>query len=57
MKEFACGAVVPDCSATFQAETEDEILQQVAVHAREAHGITDVPPELAEQVKAGISDK
>jgi len=56
MKEFACGAVVPDCSATFQAETEDEILQQVAVHAREAHGITDVPPELAEQVKAGISD-
>lgn len=57
MKEFACGQVVPDCSATFQAETEEEILQQVAAHAREAHGISDVPPELAEQVKAGISER
>jgi predicted small metal-binding protein len=36
MKEFSCGAVVPDCTATFRADSEDDLLQQVAVHARRA---------------------
>lgn len=56
MKEFSCGQVVPDCDARFQGETEEEVLQQVAVHAKEAHGMDDVPPEVLEQVKAGISE-
>jgi predicted small metal-binding protein len=56
VKEFSCGQVVPDCDARFQGETEEEVLQQVAVHAKEAHGMDDVPPEVLEQVKAGISE-
>ena len=52
MKQFACGAVVPGCAAMFTAEDEQEMLQQVALHAREEHGMDDVPPELAEQVVA-----
>ncbi len=57
MKEFSCGAVVPGCDARFEGENEEEILQQVAVHAREAHGMEDVPPDVVEQVRAGISDR
>lgn len=57
MKEFACGAVVPGCSAKFSAETEEQILQQVAVHAREDHGMETVPDEVVEQVKAQISER
>jgi predicted small metal-binding protein len=57
MKEFTCGAVVPGCSATFEGETEDSILQQVAIHAREDHGMTEVPTELVDQVRAGIQDR
>jgi predicted small metal-binding protein len=50
MKTFACGAVVPGCTATFAAETEDEVLEQVARHAREDHGMSEVPDHLIQQV-------
>ncbi|MEA2177082.1 MAG: hypothetical protein QOG77_379 [Solirubrobacteraceae bacterium] len=54
MKSFACGAVVPGCTATFTAESEDELLGQVATHARDEHGMTEVPAELVEQVRQKI---
>jgi predicted small metal-binding protein len=54
MKTFTCGAVVAGCTATFTAETEEGILEQVAVHAREEHGMTDVPDEVVSQVRANI---
>ena len=56
MKQFSCGAVVPGCTASFTAQTEDEILSQVAEHAEKDHGMSEVPPEVVEQVKANISD-
>lgn len=52
MKQFACGAVVPGCTATFEADDQDQILSQVADHAREAHGMDEVPDAVVEQVKA-----
>ena len=54
MKEFSCSQVFPDCDAKVQAETEDEVLQQVAAHARDVHGVDPVPPEVVEQVRAGM---
>jgi predicted small metal-binding protein len=54
MKTFACGAVVPGCTATFAAETEEGVLEQVAQHAREEHGLTEIPDELVAQVRANI---
>ena len=54
MKHFACGLVVPGCTATFTAPTEDGILEQVAHHASADHGIDDVTPELVAQVRANI---
>lgn len=54
MKQFACGAVIPDCSAIFHAETEDEIVGQVAVHAREDHGISGLSPEVERKVRAHV---
>ncbi len=56
MKEFYCGAVVPDCSTRFRAENEQAILEQVARHAQEAHGMTTVPDAVVEQVRANIHD-
>jgi predicted small metal-binding protein len=55
MKTFACGSVVPGCVATFEAATEQEILAQVAAHARHDHGMDEVPPPVVEQVLANIS--
>ena len=57
MKEFRCGDLVPGCTTTFEGESEEEILKQVAVHAREDHGMDEVPPEVVDQVIAGISER
>ena len=55
MKTFACGSVVPGCTATFSAPTEDGILEQVARHARDDHGLTEVSDDLVAQVRANIA--
>ena len=54
MKTFACGAVVPGCTATFTAESEEGILEQVARHARDDHDLPEVPDELVRQVLANL---
>lgn len=54
MKTFACGAVVPGCAASVSADTEDEVLRQVERHAREDHGMAEVPDELLRLVLANL---
>ncbi|MBX0299162.1 DUF1059 domain-containing protein [Cryobacterium sp. 1639] len=50
MKSFACGDVVPGCTASWVSSTDDEILVLVAQHASAAHGIETVTPELVESI-------
>lgn len=57
MKEFRCGDLVPGCPTTFEAESTDEILEQVAVHARDEHGMYEVPPDVVDKVLAQISER
>lgn len=54
MKTFTCGAVVAGCTASFTAENEEGILEQVAQHARDEHGMTEVPEDVVHQVIANI---
>lgn len=56
MKKFACGDVVPGCTATFQGPTDDAILGQVARHAHDDHGLTDVSADLVAAVKKAIQE-
>jgi predicted small metal-binding protein len=56
MKAFACGALVPGCTATFTAPNEGEILACVAEHAQRDHGMSEIPPEVVEQVRANVQD-
>jgi predicted small metal-binding protein len=51
---LACGDAVPGCSARFEDESRERILEQVTVHAREAHGVTDVTPEMLAAIGANI---
>jgi len=53
-KELKCGDLMPGCEHVVRADTEEEALQQVAAHAKEAHGIEEVTPELVEQVKGAM---
>jgi predicted small metal-binding protein len=56
MKAFACGAVVPGCTATFKANSEPEILALVAEHAKVDHGMAQVPDEVVAQVRENIRE-
>jgi predicted small metal-binding protein len=56
-KHIACNAVVPGCSFTASAATEEELLQKVAEHAAHEHGVTEVSPELAVKLRAAIESR
>jgi len=51
---LACGDVVPGCAAKLEADSEDELMAKVADHARDEHGVAEITPELAEQVKDAV---
>ncbi len=53
-KQISCGDVVPGCDWKASAQSEDELLKQVTTHAAEVHGVKEVTPELAAQVRAAI---
>jgi uncharacterized OsmC-like protein/predicted small metal-binding protein len=56
MKVVHCRDVGFDCEGVVRAETEEEVLSQVAEHARAVHDV-EVTPELAQQVKELIRDE
>lgn len=55
-KVLKCGDLMPGCSFQAKAETEDEVLQAAAAHAKEVHGL-EPTPDLVEKVKAAIRDE
>ncbi len=56
-KVLECAKVDPSsgCKHIVRGETEKDVLQKAAEHAKE-HGIREVTPELIERVKANIRD-
>lgn len=51
---LSCGDAMPGCSARFEGDTRDTILDQVSVHAQRDHGVTDVTPEMLAAIDANI---
>jgi predicted small metal-binding protein len=56
MKVVRCREVGFDCEGVVRAESEEEVLRQVAEHARTVHNV-EVTPDLAKEVKALIKDE
>lgn len=52
--KLSCGDAMPGCSARFEEDSRDRILELVSVHAQEAHGVTEVTPEMLEAIGANI---
>ncbi|MBO9521710.1 MAG: DUF1059 domain-containing protein [Nocardioidaceae bacterium] len=52
--KLACGDAVPGCSARFEEDSRELILAQVVVHAREAHGVAEVGPDMLAAIGANI---
>ena len=55
-KVLRCGDMMAGCDYVARAESEEELMQKAAQHAREAHGIT-VSPEVVQQIKTKIRDE
>ena len=56
-KNIACGDVVPGCTFTASADTEEELIKKVIAHAAHDHGVTEITPELAAKVQAAIKSQ
>ena len=56
MKQFKCGDVVLGCEWVARNEDEQELFAEISSHAREAHGMDEVPPEVVDEIKAVITE-
>jgi predicted small metal-binding protein len=53
-KHLRCRDLGMNCDFEARGATEEEVVQKVAAHAKGAHQISEIPPELASQVRAAI---
>ena len=53
-KVVSCREIGVDCDFVARAETEKELLEKCADHARTAHSMQEITPELAAKVRASI---
>ena len=51
---LSCGDAVPGCSARFEEDSKERILELVSQHAREAHGVVEVTQEMLQAMAANI---
>lgn len=55
-KKLSCRDVGVDCDFEATGETVEEIMQKAAQHAKEAHGMTEIPQELIEKCQKAIRE-
>ncbi len=56
-KVVSCREVGVDCDFEARGESEQEVLQKCAEHAKLAHGMDQIPADLAAKVRASIRDE
>jgi len=56
-KTVSCRDVGADCDFVARGNSEEEIMSQVAEHARTEHSMDEIPAEVREQVRAAIRDE
>jgi predicted small metal-binding protein len=56
MKQFRCDDVVLGCEWVARNDDEGALFQEIQSHARDAHGMDEVPPEVVEQIQRVITE-
>ena len=56
-KVLRCGDLMPGCQAVVEGNDVAEVLAKAVEHAKQAHGVTSIPPDLAAKAQAAIKDK
>jgi predicted small metal-binding protein len=56
-KVLRCGDLMAGCQAVLEGKDEAEVMAKGAEHAKQAHGLSAIPPEMVAKVKAAIKEK
>lgn len=56
-KVLRCRDVGFECDAEVRGDSNEEILAQVVEHARDAHGVTEVPEVVVQRAIAAIQEE
>jgi predicted small metal-binding protein len=54
MKELRCNDVMPGCTTVIRGDDEKEVMTKAAEHAKSAHNIETITPEIAAKVQQAI---
>jgi predicted small metal-binding protein len=55
-KSISCADVGADCNWSTSAETEEELMKKVSIHAKEDHPGLEITPELISKIKSHIKE-
>ena len=56
-KTVSCKDVGADCDFVARGDNEEDILRQVADHARTDHNMSEIPADVRDKVRAAIRDE
>jgi predicted small metal-binding protein len=56
MKQFKCGDVVLGCQWVTRSEDQHALMDEIHEHARVAHGMDEVPPEVEDAIQGVITE-
>jgi predicted small metal-binding protein len=56
-KILKCGDLMTGCNVVIEGKDEAEVMAKGAEHAKQAHGMTSMSPDIAQKVKSAIKDK
>jgi predicted small metal-binding protein len=56
-KVMKCRTVGLDCDFVARGESDEQIMAQVAEHAKKDHGMETIPNDVAQKVKASIHEE
>jgi len=58
MRELRCSDVgMQDCKFVAQGKDDVEVMKKAGEHAKTAHGMASIPPDVERKAKAAIHDK
>jgi predicted small metal-binding protein len=52
--KLACGDVMPGCTARFESNDRNQLMEEIGAHAATAHGITEVTPDVRQAINRAI---
>ncbi len=56
-KIVSCRDAGADCDFVARGDNEEEVLRQVAEHARTDHNMNEIPADVRDKVRAAIRDE